>query len=133
MTTHHTTDIDTGIGAARLWLMAAAESAVYRALELAGKRLRNKAPRRYRHHHGELASDVDPWEIHTVTGALAEPEVRRLLTGAFTLAERTIPDACVRHTVELYTVSLLCSGRPHRLTQLAAILDQQGCTKGLTR
>lgn len=126
------TTTETTTTVARRWLMAAAESAVYRALELAGKRLRNRAPRRYRHHHGELASDVDPWEIHTVTGALAEHDVQRLLTGAFTLAERTIPDACVRHTVELYTVSLLCSGRPHRPAQLAAILDQQGCTKGLT-
>lgn len=113
------------------WLMAASETVVYRALELAGKRLRNRAPRRYRHHHGELASDVDPWEIHTAVGGLSEHDTHRLLTGAFTLAERTIPDACVRETVELYTISLLCSGQPHQPSQLSALLDQQGCTRGL--
>src|SRR5690606_7641675 len=108
------------------WLLAAAEAVVYRALELSGKRLLNNASRKARY-RSEPARQVHPWDMHTVTGAMTEQDAHRLLAGAFELADHTIHEPCVRQTVETYTVSLLCSGRPHRTEYLADMLRRSGC------
>lgn len=109
------------------WMMSALERDVLRALELAGKRLLGSSSRRGRYRH-EPARQVHTWDIHTVIGGLEEPQVDKLLTGAFDLADQTMPDQpCVRQAVETYTRALLATGRPHRREYLAEMLLRSGC------
>ena len=109
------------------WMISALERDVLRALELAGKRLLGARGRSERYRH-EPARQVHTWDIHTVVGAMEEPQVDKLLAGAFELTDQAMPDQpCIRQAVETYTRSLLATGRPHRREYLVEMLWRSGC------
>jgi hypothetical protein len=98
--------------------VAAAEAAVLRALEIAGKRL---LPTQMR---GRLAA-VPAWELHT---HLDPGDPDRLLEGAFALLHEVVASPCVIAACQVYTRTLLDTRSPHRRDVLDRVLAV--CTGG---
>lgn len=115
--------------ASAITLFAVANASVVRALELAGKRLLTPSQR------GQW-TDVPPHELHTRIRVSGPDHAAQLLgssldhfdvlAGHLELGEYA---PAVRDVLHRYCVSLLCQEKPHHVTLLASVLDNQDLLK----
>lgn len=108
----------------------AVDVAVWRALEVSGKRLLTR-DRRSRY------QNIPPWELHTHI-PVADHDLDRLLTGAWTCLRQALgsmcsadvdPDRLIR-AADDYVRSLLVAGVPHEARWLAQALRGAGVYGG---
>lgn len=100
-------------------LLLAANVAVMRALEVAGKRMRGMRTRAVR---AELV-DSPAHLVHTLMPAPKEQVVDQLLEGAWTALESSLPDRPeLAAELDGYVRALLASGQPHEMEWLRPII-----------
>jgi hypothetical protein len=110
------------------WMVTAVESAVVRALEVAGKKLLGSGGRGDRHRSAP-GRQVPAWNVHTtVPRPIEDADVDRLLAGAWTTLDAVMPDQpCIRVAADTYCRALLMSGKPHSRDGLVEVLQYAGC------
>lgn len=102
---------------------AALDVAVYRALELAGKRLLTRDLRASYQH-------VRPYELHTHV-TVAERDLDRLLAGAWDYLPLSLPEyPDLAVSADQYVRALLLTGVPHSRRSMAGFLGQLGVLCG---
>lgn len=102
---------------------AALDVAVYRALELAGKRLLTRDLRATYQH-------VRPTELHTHV-TVAERDLDRLLAGAWDYLPDSLPEyPDLAASADQYVRALLLTGEPHSRRSMAGFLGQLGVLCG---
>ncbi len=106
-------------------LVAACDGLVYRALERAGAKLRNKAGRLDGGARNVECDDIT--ELHTVLDASTFSNVHELLDGAWgrvpQIADRyDVPVEDLLTAIDSYTRGLLVNGQPHTIDRLRAAL-----------
>jgi hypothetical protein len=114
-------------------LLAACDGLVYRALERAGARLRNKAGRVDGGAAGVECGDVT--ELHTQLDASTFASVHELLDGAWNrvpivAAYHGVPAEELLTAVDSYTRGLLVNGQSHTIQRLAAALPLSAALTG---
>ena len=109
-------------------LTAACDGLVYRALERAGSKLRNKAGKPSG--GPAVVACADPAELHTTLDVSSFAPVHELLEGAWTrvpvIAERHgVPTEELLTAIDSYTRGLLVSGQAHDIDRMREVLPSR--------